>query len=104
MRSGDRRLDPPLRVRPPRQPRGYTQIWPGPGVARAGIIQSAMPDYKTMFEQLADAYNRRDPDAFVAPFHPDCEWHPVLARPEGDPGYHGHSGNSSLVRGRRRDV
>jgi ketosteroid isomerase-like protein len=51
-----------------------------------------MPDLRKMFEQLADAYNHRDPDAFAAHWNPDCEWHPVLARPEGDPGYYGHSG------------
>jgi ketosteroid isomerase-like protein len=51
-----------------------------------------MPDYKKMFQQLADAYNSRDPDAFVAVFHPECDWHPVLTRTENDPGYHGHSG------------
>ncbi len=52
----------------------------------------AMPDYKKMLQQLADAYNNRDPDAFVAPFHSECDWHPVLTRTENDPGYHGHSG------------
>ncbi|MGA8925229.1 MAG: nuclear transport factor 2 family protein [Solirubrobacterales bacterium] len=51
-----------------------------------------MPDYKKMFQQLADAYNDRDPDAFAAHWNSDCEWHPVLARPEGDPGYYGHKG------------
>lgn len=51
-----------------------------------------MPDYKKMFQQLADAYNDRDPDAFAAHWNCDCEWHPVLARPEGDPGYYGHEG------------
>ena len=45
-----------------------------------------------MLQQLADAYNDRDPDAWVAIWHPDCEWHPVLTRSEGHPGYHGHSG------------
>jgi ketosteroid isomerase-like protein len=46
-----------------------------------------------LLEQAADAYNRRDPDAWVALWSPDCEWHPFLtARVEGDPGYHGHNG------------
>ena len=50
-------------------------------------------DYWRMFEQLRDAYNARDPDAFVELWSPDCEWHPFLtARVEGDPGYHGHNG------------
>jgi hypothetical protein len=52
-----------------------------------------MADYREMLEQLRDAYNDRDPDAFVALWNPDCEWHPFLtARVEGDPGYHGHNG------------
>jgi hypothetical protein len=52
-----------------------------------------MADYREMLEQLRDAYNDRDPDAFVAVWNPDCEWHPFLtARVEGDPGYHGHNG------------
>ncbi len=51
-----------------------------------------MPDFKNMLQQLADAYNDRDPDAFAAHWNSDCEWHPVLARPEGDPGYYGHNG------------
>ena len=51
-----------------------------------------MPDYRTMIQQLADAYNNRDPDAFAAVFDPECDWHPVLTRTEDDPGYHGHSG------------
>ena len=51
-----------------------------------------MADYKKMLQQLADAYNRGDPDAFAAVFHPECDWHPVLTRAENDPGYHGHRG------------
>jgi ketosteroid isomerase-like protein len=52
-----------------------------------------MADYQAMLEQLRDSYNRRDPDAWVAVWNPDCEWHPFLtARVEGDPGYHGHNG------------
>jgi hypothetical protein len=52
-----------------------------------------MADYQTLLEQLRDAYNDRDPDAWVAIWTPDCEWHPFLtARVEGDPGYHGHNG------------
>jgi ketosteroid isomerase-like protein len=46
-----------------------------------------------LIEDTLDAYNRRDPEVFVAGWHPDCEWHPFLtARVEGDPGYHGHNG------------
>jgi hypothetical protein len=52
-----------------------------------------MADYRQMLEQLRGAYNDRDPDAFVALWNRDCEWHPFLtARVEGDPGYHGHNG------------
>jgi ketosteroid isomerase-like protein len=52
-----------------------------------------MADPQALLEQLRDAYNRRDPDAWVAVWNPDCEWHPFLtARVEGDPGYHGHNG------------
>jgi ketosteroid isomerase-like protein len=52
-----------------------------------------MADYQAQFEQMRDTYNRRDPDAWVAFWNPDCEWHPFLtARVEGDPGYHGHNG------------
>jgi ketosteroid isomerase-like protein len=52
-----------------------------------------MADPQALLEQLRDAYNRRDPEAWVAVWNPDCEWHPFLtARVEGDPGYHGHNG------------
>jgi ketosteroid isomerase-like protein len=52
-----------------------------------------MTEYREPLEQLRDAYNRRDPDAWVAVWNADCEWHPFLtAREEGDPGYHGHNG------------
>ncbi len=52
-----------------------------------------MAHYQALLEQLRDSYNRRDPDAWVAVWSPDCEWHPFLtARVEGDPGYHGHNG------------
>lgn len=52
-----------------------------------------MPEYRQPLEQLRDAYNDRDPDAWVAVWNPDAEWHPFLtAREEGDPGYHGHNG------------
>ena len=50
-------------------------------------------DFRQMLEQARDAYNRRDPDAWVALWDPTCEWHPfITARVEGDPGYHGHNG------------
>jgi hypothetical protein len=49
--------------------------------------------YGKLLEKAGDAYNRRDPNAWVAVWSPDCEWHPFLtARVEGDPGYHGHNG------------
>jgi ketosteroid isomerase-like protein len=52
-----------------------------------------MPDYMTLLEQLRDAYNGRDPEAWCEVWSADCEWHPFLtAREEGDPGYHGHNG------------
>jgi hypothetical protein len=51
------------------------------------------PDYRKMLDQLRDAYNARDPEAFIELWSPSCEWHPFLtARVEGDPGYHGHNG------------
>jgi ketosteroid isomerase-like protein len=49
--------------------------------------------YRKLLEQSRDAYNARDPDAWIAVWNPDCEWHPFLtAREEGDPGYHGQNG------------
>jgi hypothetical protein len=52
-----------------------------------------MREYQEPLEQLRDAYNDRDPDAFAAVWNADCEWHPFLtAREEGDPGYHGYNG------------
>jgi ketosteroid isomerase-like protein len=52
-----------------------------------------MADYQALLEQLRDSYNRRDPEAWVAVWNSDCEWHPFLtARVEGDLGYHGHNG------------
>ncbi len=46
-----------------------------------------------LFEIGVDAYNRRDPEAFVARCEPDCEWHPFLSsRVEGEAGYTGHDG------------
>ena len=52
-----------------------------------------LPLFRKLAEAAIDAYNRRDPDAFAALWHPNCEWHPFLtARVEGDPGYHGHNG------------
>lgn len=51
------------------------------------------PDNRRLLDDAVNAYNRRDPDAWVALWTPDCEWHPFLtARVEGDPGYHGHNG------------
>jgi ketosteroid isomerase-like protein len=50
-------------------------------------------DYRKMLEECRDAYNVRDPDAWVRIWTTNCEWHPFLtARVEGDPGYHGHNG------------
>jgi ketosteroid isomerase-like protein len=52
-----------------------------------------MADYRNLLAHLRDAFNNRDPDAWVAVWNPDAEWHPFLtAREEGDPGYHGHNG------------
>ena len=49
--------------------------------------------YRELLEQSRDAYNARDPDAWIVVWTRDCEWHPFLtAREEGDPGYHGHNG------------
>ena len=44
--------------------------------------------YQEQLEQLRDAYNARDADAFAAMWNPNCGWHPFLtASVEGDPGY-----------------
>jgi ketosteroid isomerase-like protein len=52
--------------------------------------------YRKLLEQSRDAYNARDPDAWIEVWTRDCEWHPFLtAREEGDPGYHGHGGISA---------
>jgi ketosteroid isomerase-like protein len=52
-----------------------------------------MPDYRKLLEQSRDAFNDRDPEAWIAAWNADCEWHPFLtAREEGDPGYHGPNG------------
>ncbi len=49
--------------------------------------------YQQLLEQSRDAFNERDPEAWIAAWNADCEWHPFLtAREEGDPGYHGHNG------------
>jgi ketosteroid isomerase-like protein len=49
--------------------------------------------YREQLERSRDAYNARDPDAWISVWSPDCEWHPFLtAREEGDPGYHGPNG------------
>ena len=46
-----------------------------------------------LFEIGVDAYNRRDPESFIARCEPDCEWHPFLrSRVEGEHGYAGHDG------------
>jgi SnoaL-like domain len=50
-------------------------------------------DHQQLLEQSRDAFNQRDPEAWIAAWNADCEWHPFLtAREEGDPGYHGHNG------------
>jgi ketosteroid isomerase-like protein len=46
-----------------------------------------------LFEAGIGAYNRRDPEEFVALCEPDCEWHPFLSSlVEGTTGYRGHDG------------
>jgi ketosteroid isomerase-like protein len=51
------------------------------------------PSHREQLERLRDAYNQRDPDAWVEVWNRDAEWHPFLtAREEGDPGYHGENG------------
>jgi ketosteroid isomerase-like protein len=62
-------------------------------VSSEPTLEQALDSYRKLLEEELDAYNRRDIEAFVAGWHPDCEWHPFLtARVEGDPGYHGHNG------------
>jgi ketosteroid isomerase-like protein len=49
--------------------------------------------YQRLLEQSRDAFNERHPEAWLAAWNADCEWHPFLtAREEGDPGYHGPNG------------
>ena len=49
--------------------------------------------HQRLLEQSRDAFNERDPEAWLAAWNADCEWHPFLtAREEGDPGYHGLNG------------
>jgi ketosteroid isomerase-like protein len=49
--------------------------------------------YQRLLEESRDAFNKRDPDAWLAAWNPGFEWHPFLtAREEGDPGYHGPNG------------
>ena len=51
------------------------------------------PTYRELLAQSRDAFNDRDPEAWIEAWNPDCEWHPFLtAREEGDPGYHGRNG------------
>ena len=52
-----------------------------------------MDAHGRLLGQSRDAFNARDPEAWIAAWNADCEWHPFLtAREEGDPGYHGHNG------------
>jgi ketosteroid isomerase-like protein len=54
---------------------------------------SSLALYRRLLEDSRDAYNARDPEAWIAAWTHDCEWHPFLtAREEGDPGYHGPNG------------
>ena len=48
---------------------------------------------RELLEQSRDAFNARDPEAWIEAWNTDCEWHPFLtARDEADLGYHGHNG------------
>src|SRR3954454_9476601 len=98
-------------ARPPGSTSARTRSWSGSCVAvrRSGFLStprsmrpcrrsigrpdSEMREHQGRLEQLRDAYNDRDPDAWIAVWNPDAEWHPFLtAREEGDPGYHGPNG------------
>ena len=49
--------------------------------------------YRELLAGSANAFNARDPEAWLELWNADCEWHPFLtAREEGDPGYHGANG------------
>jgi ketosteroid isomerase-like protein len=49
--------------------------------------------YQHLLERSRDAFNDRNPEAWLEAWNADCEWHPFLtAREEGDPGYHGPNG------------
>lgn len=53
----------------------------------------SVSSFRELLEQSRDAFNARDPEAWLAAWNADCEWHPYLtAREEGDPGYHGPNG------------
>ena len=43
-----------------------------------------------------DAFNRRDLDALLDAFHPDAEWHPLLAELGGGT-YRGHDGVRTII-------
>ena len=59
-----------------------------------------MADYRPQLEQLGDAHNARDADAFAAVWNPDCEWHPFLtARSRGTPGTTGQPRGVRFQRG-----
>jgi ketosteroid isomerase-like protein len=46
-----------------------------------------------LVSQAVDSYNRRDPQAMLDRWDPDCEWHPFIsAEVEGAAGYRGHEG------------
>jgi ketosteroid isomerase-like protein len=49
--------------------------------------------YRELLAGSAEAFNARDPEAWLELWNLDCEWHPFLtAREEGDFGYHGQNG------------
>jgi len=46
-----------------------------------------------LIRRSEESFNLRDPDAMVAGWDPECEWHPFLtAEVEGGQGYRGHEG------------
>ncbi len=46
-----------------------------------------------LVSQSKDSFNRRDPEAMIDRWDPDCEWHPfITAEIEGAKGYRGRDG------------
>jgi ketosteroid isomerase-like protein len=56
----------------------------------------ASPKDLDLVRRTYDAFNRRDMDTILAGFHPDAEWHPILADLGGGV-YRGHDGIRTML-------